>query len=110
MNALSKDEYSKIIKQREIKLYILENGENFDFENLAIHMEMTYAQLRKEIRLLLEEKKLVVRNGIIKVPIIDEYIFIKKEVNLQKKDHKYVIKNNQIYLPKNFQIKFGGYN
>lgn len=111
MNAVCKDDYSQKVKQREIILYILENGENFDLKDLANHMEMTYGQLRKEIKLLLEKEKLVVKDGVLKVSVIYENIYIKKEAELlEKKQKNDIIEKKPIYLPKDFRNKFWGYN
>lgn len=107
----SKEDYSRKIKEREILRYIYENGVNFDFMELASHMEMTYGQLRKEIKRLLEKQQLVVREGVIKVSIIYEAIY-----NMQEKEgtechsSSDMTVDHSVYIPKNFRSKFAGYN
>lgn len=111
MSKVCKNEYSQKVKQREIILYVLENGENFDLKDLANHMEMTYAQLRKEIKILLEKEILVVKDGVLKLSVIYENIYLKKEAKLLEKSQKDdIIEEKQIYLPKNFRNKFSGYS
>jgi DNA-binding MarR family transcriptional regulator len=111
MNAVCKNEYSQKVKQREIILYIFENGENFDLKDLANHMEMTYGQLRKQIKILLEKEILVVKDGVLKLSVIYENIYIKKEAkSLEKSRKDDIMEKKQIYLPKDFRNKFSGYS
>lgn len=111
MSRVCKNEYAQKIKQREIMLYIFDNGEDFDLKELAEHMEMTYAQLRKEINTLLKKKRLVVKDGVLKVSIIYENIISKKEAEpLEINEKNDIIKEKELYLPKSFRNKFSGYN
>lgn len=111
MRRVCTDEYSQNIKQREIISYILENGEDFDLKKLAEHMEMTYFQLRKEMNSLLENGRLVVKDGVIVASAECEKIFLRKETDsLEKYQKDDTMEEGQVYLPRDFQNKFSGYN
>ncbi|MCM1119248.1 MAG: hypothetical protein NC543_07810 [bacterium] len=107
----SKEDYSRKIKEREILHFIYENGENFDYMELASHMEMTYGQLRKEIRRLLEKQQLVVREGVLKVSFLYEasYYMQEKEA-VEYHLHSDLTEDQSVYIPQNFRSKFAGYS
>lgn len=110
MNGNYKNEYSKRIKQREIMEYILEHGENFDYMELARYMEMTYGQLRKLIKCLLNKHILVVQEGILKVSIIYENMYSDNMENqITNCNNNIIMDDRDVYVPENFIEKFSGY-
>lgn len=107
----SKEDYSRKIKEREILHFIYENGENFDYMELASHMEMTYGQLRKVIKRLLEKQQLVVKEGVLKTSVIYETIYKNQEKEvIENHAHSDLTEDHSVYIPQNFRSKFAGYS
>lgn len=110
MNRSINSEYANKLKMNAIVEYILDNGENFDYFELAQIMEMTYKQLRIEMQKLIDKKILVIRNDVIQVSIITKTISENRKKNIvQNISDSDIIEDSTNYIPLRFSEKFKGY-